>query len=479
MATGAGSGPDVFTEPAANVLSTPLSDRLTLADAEELLVQRSAAVAAQRYQLQVSQQLRLIAGYKPNPVLYFAAEQFVLWSPVPGTAPRFFHGNSNASGEPTYTFQYQKVFERGGKRELRVEQADAQVQAARYQILDAFRTQLLSLRQAYANSLLARDNLALAQSIDQQYARTEELTQLRVNQGDLAAVDLYRIQSGRLQYQQAVLDAQTGYQQSVRDLLNVLSARPEDVRPGAPNSPVPPINPAQVRQPGQPVAPGAAANPLTPVGTGGGTVKAAGPVISFSPLTVEGSFLEPEDLPDIAALRQKALDQRPDVQAARSNVAAAEAAVKLAEAQRHRDVAVAFEYQTVGQDQTLGITTQVPLFQYNNQFAGIAQAQAQLRNAQALQRQVEFQAVTDVEKAYLAYQSARRSIALYNQGNLQQVEKLRSITEYSYRSGASTLLDYLDAQRTAAAASVAYNQARSSYQLSFYQLQSAVGGSLR
>jgi hypothetical protein len=42
---------------------------LTLADAEQMLVERSLAVAQTRYQLDAAKALRLIAGYKPNPTV--------------------------------------------------------------------------------------------------------------------------------------------------------------------------------------------------------------------------------------------------------------------------------------------------------------------------------------------------------------------------------------------------------------------------
>ena len=55
---------------------------------------------------------------------------------------------------------------------------------------------------------------------------------------------------------------------------------------------------------------------------------------------------------------------------------ATEFSTRLAQSQRTRDVVIGAEYQRVGNDQAVGVTTQVPLFLYNNQKAGIAQAGA-------------------------------------------------------------------------------------------------------
>src|SRR6516162_8320144 len=67
--------------------------RLTLGQAEDLLLQRNLTVAAARYQVEASRAARLIAGYKPNPVLTAGAEQITFYGPL-HDMPRFFSTNS-------------------------------------------------------------------------------------------------------------------------------------------------------------------------------------------------------------------------------------------------------------------------------------------------------------------------------------------------------------------------------------------------
>jgi cobalt-zinc-cadmium efflux system outer membrane protein len=55
------------------------------------------------------------------------------------------------------------------------------------------------------------------------------------------------------------------------------------------------------------------------------------------------------------------------------------------------------------------------------------------------------------------------------------VEKLRDISAYSYKEGATSLFELLDAQRSYNLARSAYNQARADYQNSLWQLEQAVG----
>src|SRR5262249_44653851 len=136
------------------------------------------------------------------------------------------------------------------------------------------------------------------------------------------------------------------------------------------------------------------------------------------------------------------------------------------------------EYQRVGSDHTVGVITQVPLFVYNNQLAGITQAEAQRNAAEALLQQSERQAVTDVAKAYAAYLGARQALTLYNGDNLVQVQKVQDITSFSFQEGSTSLFELLEIQRNTQQAFIAYNQARASYQLSLWQLEYAIGGPL-
>jgi cobalt-zinc-cadmium efflux system outer membrane protein len=128
---------------------------------------------------------------------------------------------------------------------------------------------------------------------------------------------------------------------------------------------------------------------------------------------------------------------------------------------------------------TLWVAAQIPLFIYNNRRAGITQAEADVKAAEALVKQAESQATTDVEKAYQARLTARRKLDPFNSQNLDQVERLRQIATYSYKEGASSLIELLDAQRYYNQAPSSYNQARADYQSSLWQFEQATGLSPR
>jgi len=402
---------------------------LTLADAERLLAERSLAVLSQKYQVDASRAARLIAGYKPNPTVQFGAEQFPFASSVPNSVPRFWSSNTEAAAQPTYTVQFTKTIERGGKRELRVQQADANIEAAEYMVADTMRTQLFQLRQAFAGALVARENLRLAQAIVRQYDQVEQLTAVKVSAGDLPPVERARIRAGRLQFAQAVIDAGNAYQQSTRDLLNLLNYAPAD---------------AQAAQTAQ----------------------------------IVGDFSDAPIAQTLDQLRAMSLEHRPDVQLARRNLIAAARGVDLARAQRSRDVAVTGEYQHVGEDHSVGALMQIPLFAYNNQKAGITQAEALRASNDALVQQAERLATTEVEKAYQSYLSAKQGLELYSTDNLDQVRHLQEVAEFTWRQGGTSLFEFLETQRNTQQTLIAYNQARANYQIALWQLEHAVGAPL-
>src|SRR5215471_21602333 len=140
----------VIVVPRAESQSAPtfIPRRLTLPQAETLLIERNLTVLAARYQIDANRAARLIAGYKLNPAVTVGGEQIPFYSPLAGSYPRFFSTNPDAGANPVYTFRLDKTLERGGKREFRTAQADEQLKASEAQMLDAIRTQLFELRRA-------------------------------------------------------------------------------------------------------------------------------------------------------------------------------------------------------------------------------------------------------------------------------------------------------------------------------------------
>ena len=442
--------------------SNVIPRRLTLSQAESLLIERNLTVIAAKYQVDVNRAARLIATYKLNPTVTVGAEQVPFYSPLRGSFPRFAKTNPDAGANPVYTLRLDTIWERGGKRQLRTEVAEEQLRASEAQMVDAIRNQIFQMRRVFAAAILARENLQLAETVEQQYAQTEKLTLAKVDQGDIAKVEIYRVGAGRLQYQQTVLQARTSYETAVRDVLNLLGAREQEIEPAV----------AQTLH-AQPVAlrdtnpPPSAGEPQFPES------------LRNTPLLLISDFDDRPVAESLGELRTAALAERPDVAAARYLLKSAESATQLAVAQRTRDVDIGYEYQRVGSDHSAGITISVPLFLHNNQRALATQTEASQHAAEAQLKQAELQAITDVDKAYQSYLSARQVLDLYSTDNLSALDRLRTVANVSYREGASSLFELLDAQRAYALAMTSYNQARADYQTALWQLEQAIGRPLR
>src|SRR5215475_14920103 len=353
--------------------------KLTLAQAEQLLLLRNLAILAARFQVDAFRATRLIASFRPNPTLMLGGEQFILSSDF---FKNIFHTNLATASETTFTIRYDQLIERGWKREIRTELADYQLKTSEALLLDEARTQLYQLRQAFTTAALSRENLLLAEATKRQYDLTVKLTEAKVENGDLARVELYRAQVAALPYQQAVQQARTVYQQATRDILNLLGARVEDV---SLTRPVVDDNKARIVK--------ASFNASGAVDYPNG----ADPP-DDAPLDIEFKFDDRPISQTQAELRMIALAERPDVIAARRSSDAATKARALARAQRVRDIMVGVFYQHIGSDNTAGVNVSFPLFVYNKGYAAIAQAEAQRETAISQARGAELQAVTDVDK---------------------------------------------------------------------------------
>jgi cobalt-zinc-cadmium efflux system outer membrane protein len=439
---------DTITSPAVQAPAQTFPNaqgrqHITLQSATDLLIARNLLVMAARYNVDILRAQRIAAGLRPNPSLTFSATQFTLPRDVLNPAYVIKTDPNNAAANTTYTLEVDQLVERGGKRGLRFRQADLNTQAAKAQLQDAIRQQIFQLRQAFFTAVLARENLRVVKENLDHFDRSERILFAQVKEGYTAGVDLKREELQRVQFQRDVVTAGLTYQQSLRDVLNLIGSG------DAPSS--------------------ADATQLTSQASYTSPELAANLDVLEGDLQIEPTLLWIDDL------RKLALDNRPDVRAAAFALEAAQAGLDLAQAQRVRDVTVGGQYARNGSDNTVGVVLSVPLKIGPRVDAGIAQATAAKLQAEAQLRQARTQAVTDVEKAFTAYQVSRDRLRLYAGGVLRNASDVLRTEEVAYREGSKSLLDYLDAQRTYNQTQLDYNQARYDFLMSLYQLELATG----
>ena len=115
----------------------------------------------------------------------------------------------------------------------------------------------------------------------------------------------------------------------------------------------------------------------------------------------------------------------------------------------------------------------LPIFDRNQ--GEIARARFAITQAEETALETAQQVNTDIVDAYAALKSNDEIIQLYQNGYIEQAKQSRDITEYAYKRGAASLLDFLDAERTYRSNQLAYRQALANYMTALEQMRQAVG----
>src|SRR5499427_1032013 len=168
------------------------SDVITIEQAVGEALDHNLSLLAERYNVTIADAAVLTAGLRPNPVVTLNAM-------LPNAE---LVDSGIATREGVVRTDY--VFERGGKRERRVEQATLARTVAELQLLDTTRKLVLDVESAYAEVQLAKLNLALAQENLAAFNNVVAVNVERVRTGDLAQVELARSRLAALQFQNDV-----------------------------------------------------------------------------------------------------------------------------------------------------------------------------------------------------------------------------------------------------------------------------------
>ena len=263
----------------------------------------------------------------------------------------------------------------------------------------------------------------------------------QVASGGAAEADLLTFQVNRLQFQQALIAAQQTYSQGISDLMNSLN----------------------YTNMGQLGTMPARSSVLAGVDLNGPELLILSDDLEVAPVTLESASLTTN------------AETRSDVQSARHAMEAAEAAIKGAQALRQEDLDVGVEYQRNGGDDTVGLAFQINLPAFNNHQGDILQAEAQYQQARFAYQQVRTQAITDITKAYKAYDAARQLIVLYTTDTVAKAGESLRIATGVYQEGGTGLIDLFQAQQAYDQTMTGAIQARFAYRVALAQLEMATG----
>src|SRR5271154_6174131 len=393
----------------------PAPVRITLDDAIKLALQHDHALAAARNTILQNQAQEVTANLRPNPVISFDTQFFPLFSPSQ-------FGTSYLDNDAQFDFGIGYLFERGKKRQHRLEAARDQPSVTRDQVNHTQRQLIFNLSQQFVAVLLAQSTIDLANKDLDSFQQTVDISNERYKLGDMSEGDLLKIRLQLLQFQSDLSAARVARVQALAALRQFLGF--ESV-------------PDNYDVDGE---------------------------LVYNPVR--------EGLDDLKAL---ALRSRPDLQASQQGVVAARSQETLAEANGKRDLNVAFDYtHTNGQSSgAFFFNIDLPIFDRNQ--GEIARTRYAITQAQEQELESAQQVLTDVTSAYANLKSNDEIIRLYQGGYVDQAKQSRDISEYAYKRGAASLLDYLDSERTYRTNQLAYRQALASYMTALEQMREAVG----
>ncbi len=389
--------------------------RVDLDQAIQLALAHNHALKAAQSQVPQSEAEEITAAIHPNPVFTYDDLYVPLFSPNQ-------LNSSTLDNITEFDLGLSYTFERGHKRQARIQAAKDQTAQTRSQVSDTERGLTANVAQQFIGVLLAKANLQLANTDLESFQKTVDLSQESFRAGAMSEGDLLKIKLQLLQFQMDVSAAKLTQVQTLASLRQLLGF--ESV-------------PADYDVMGE---------------------------LAYSPLG-----LNQEDL------QLRAVKLRPDLMAAQQGVTAAQSQYKLQKANGKRDLTTTFTYTHVADLNSAGfaMNIEIPIFDRNQ--GEIARTHYAIGQAQETESEASEQVMTDVANAYQSTETSAQVVQLYTSGYLKQASDSRDISEYAYKRGAASLLDFLDAERSYRSTQLAYRQALANYMLSLETLRQAVG----
>jgi outer membrane protein, heavy metal efflux system len=320
------------------------------------------------------------------------------------------------------------LHEREHKRELRRDQAKESTAVAESTYLDQERTLVFNLRSAFVQALQAKAVLQNATDNLQYWDRELEVNRTRYKAGDIALMDLNRLELQRVQFESDFETALVSLRTAKISLLTLLNDRT--------------------------------------------------PIERFD---VTGTFDFNEELKPLETFRSIALEARPDLKAAVQNVELAKVTHRLAVSNGSTDPTFSVWYSynpsfsNPSADQTIGGSVSIPLRIFDRNQGEKARTQVDIARNERLRDANEAQVFNDVDSAYWTVVQNVNLLKPYKARYLPMATDVRDKMSFSYRQGGSSLLDYLDAEKSYRDTRLAYLNLIGSYLTAAAQMNLAAG----
>ena len=329
--------------------------------------------------------------------------------------------------EQTYDYGITQTFELGGKRGKRIDAANANAELARGQFAQVVWQLTNDLKRKYYTVLLNESLLNLAKENQKTFDETLKDTSELVRGGEIAGLDLKRLEVEKLKFDTDIANSERDYEVALRDLRFTLGG---DYR----------------------------AMDIAVTGS-----------LDYQPYTF--SFTD---------LREKSLAARPDLKAAQLSERAANASIRLQNAQKIPDLNLGAGIEQVPEGANsffFGVGIAIPIHDRNQ--GERAKALIEKQKAQNQQQLLTNQVLSDVDKALVAFDMQKRRVELYRTGVLTKVQDIQNLTEVALKAGESSTLELLDAIRTRRDTLPSYHQTLFDYHMSLLDLELATATPLQ
>ena len=321
-----------------------------------------------------------------------------------------------------------QLFERRHKRHLRLESAKKGTLIAESSHADLERTLLFSLRSAFVSTLQAKAVLQLAKDNLAYWDHILDISRIRFHAGDIAQIDLDRLELQRVQYESDLQTAEVNLRTAKIQLLTLLNDRT--------------------------------------------------PIEQFD---VVGTYDFQDQLQTRDEFRKVALDHRPDLRAAIQAVDKAETDHTLAIANGSTDPTLSAWYTHNSSNNnpfginTLGVSVSVPLRIFDRNQGEKLRTQLDIKRNEKLRAAAEAQVLSDVDSGYATIDSTLILLRPYKAKYLDMSVRVRDTILFSYQHGGASLLDFLNAESDYRSVQLNYVNLVGSYLTAAAQLNMAVG----
>jgi len=376
--------------------------------------QNNPTLLAGQLNIEESKAQELTANMRPNPSLSLTADQF---NPFPGGPSHSCCGSLLTVAAVSY------LHEREHKRELRLESAQKGTAIAASTQADLERSLLFGLRTAFVSTLQAKAVLQLAKDNLEYYDHVLEISRTRFSAGDIAQIDLDRLELQRVQYESDLETALVSLRTAKITLLMLLNER-------------------------------------TPV----------------DQYDVTGVYDFQEKLPTLDEMRTTALDSRPDLKAAMQAVDKAQTEHRLEVANGSTDPTLSVDAgRNPPIDQYVGFTVSIPLRIFDRNQGEKLRTRLDITRNERLRDAAQALVFSDVDSGYVTLASTVELLKPYRAKYLDQSKRVRETIFFSYRNGGASLLDFLNAESEYRTVQLAYVNLLGSYLSAAAQLNMAVG----